>query len=100
MPDGTPAGVRAWVFACGDCKTASEKFVAYLTTTSSATVDGNRAKVSGPQTPPQVIRTPEGTKWMPVNSPEAIKIYDAAAAKCVDSGETLTECNPLGKQAR
>jgi hypothetical protein len=93
--DGRPAGVRAWVFACGSCAEGTPRFIGYLTTSNpdagAPPAPGPTAN-KGPQ--PTLIRALEQASWAPLSSPESMAIQQAVVARCPDPQAPPVECLP------
>ncbi len=106
--DGGLAGVRAYVFSCGDCSDSSERFVGWV---EKYTADVRRAirvqtgiaseeEMSGPTLPPprweegHLIRAVENTEtgWVQASSGAGQAIKDQAMQRC-ESGQP-TPCFP------
>lgn len=90
---GEPAGVRAHVFACGDCAT-SERYIGYLEKPSpdeaNQPTDGEPALET--DFPPLYSR-PGGNEWFRADSREAARIEQAAHSRC-PNGVTANYCQP------
>ena len=86
MPDGRPAGVRAYVLSYVDEPNEAERFVAFLERADP----GGTAEIpekKGPQLTPaqrwgrgRLLRTVEVDKWVPGDSPQGQAIFSAAFA--------------------
>jgi len=75
LPDGSPAGVRAYVLSYKYEPNDSEMFVALLETTDpNARTAGdsrtNDSKSAKPWGQGRLIRRPQDSRWLPANSPE------------------------------
>jgi len=80
LPDGTPAGVRAYVFIATDSKQPTEPFIGFL---EMFTPEGKKAQ--GSYNPKKhnaklwaqgrFFRRPEDPEWIPADSPEGMAIY-------------------------
>lgn len=82
QPDGAAAGVRAYVFACGDCGNKSERFVGYLQVYSLESKQ------------PYLRRVEDGQdKWVLAGDAEAIKIAKEAQDRCGE-GKRPRRCEP------
>jgi len=100
---GLPAGVEAFVYACGPCNSkGAKKIVAYLEMPASALPPEKR-----PQRPASaasetsealllVMRRPEDREWVYPDSPQAAKIF-AQMQKMCPPGKRLNRCQPPSK---
>ncbi|MHC4175981.1 MAG: hypothetical protein ACYSWU_00645 [Planctomycetota bacterium] len=95
---GMPAGVRAYVFACGQCSDESLRFVGHL----EAPVDAVPADAIAGQPASEgedaegedmVIRRPADEKWVYPSSREGKAIIDEPQSKC-SSDAPLNYCKP------
>lgn len=97
LPDGSPGGVKAYVFSCGDCNDARTHFVGYVATLP----ESERVK-------PLDLRNPSaatiaritvtntsalGLEWHSMKSEKAEKILLDLQSRCKDGG-ALHECSP------
>ncbi len=73
-PDGSQAGVRAYVYGCGTCDEMDKQFIAYLE---------NKGK----------IRSPEQDNWFPIHSEQGQQILEMINSHCGD-GVMVKECYP------
>ena len=91
--DGVPTAVRAYVFTCGSCDDASQRFVGYLETlTPEAYLYATRAVIAGEgDTDETFDRVVSGyrvaspdlkTGWVIRQSPEAGAVFSAIETKC------------------
>jgi hypothetical protein len=114
LPDGTqiPAGVRAYVFACGDCSDESKRFIAYVERftpeVKEKLVAARKAMAEG-KTPSEapldylveeqqayggrLVRKVEGGDWLSANSSEAADFTAGISARCKE-GTPLKPCFP------
>jgi hypothetical protein len=95
QPDGSPAGVRAMVFACGSCDDAAARYIGYLITTPGKArgQQGPPGLPTGPMGPAgQVIRSPQSETWVPLTSGEGQAIMEAARTRC--GSEQPVDCLP------
>lgn len=107
---GGPAGVRAWVYACGGCDRPDARFVAYLETYTpeakaallGATGPGGTIEDITPAQRHELddvlakghrVATPEALDWVPRASPEGQKLVASPATHCRE-GEVPVECGP------
>lgn len=97
LPDGSPGGVKAYVFSCGDCNDARAQFVGYVETLP----ESERVKPPDMRNPSAatiaritVTNTSAlGLEWLPMKSEKAEKIILDLQSRCHDGGK-LTECLP------
>lgn len=95
LPDGSDAGVRAHVYACGSCANVSDHFVAYIETTTPpvrdllASIKELDAKVRN--------TSAEATPNVPASAPAETPA--AAAANDDDSAEAPVAPQPTAAQA-
>jgi hypothetical protein len=96
LPDGSPAGVRAMVFACGSCDDASARYIGYLITTP-AKARGQPAAPGLPTAPMgptgQLIRSLQSEAWVPLTSGEGFAIMEASRTRC-GGDQTPVDCLP------
>lgn len=108
MPDGTPTGVRANLFACGDCA-KGKLFIGYLDLLTKdakdAQIQAQSASAATTPTPldPQLvgrweaghlIRTVEEDHWVPIKSPQGEEILNALEEHCKGTGKAPRPCYP------
>ncbi|MCX5659803.1 MAG: hypothetical protein NTW19_08790 [Planctomycetota bacterium] len=100
--DGKPAGVRAYVFACGDCAAEKERQVAWLETFTVKPTgpgwepDGRRRPAAPP--PPESMATPSETGGSLVKKPEGIR-WIRSATEQGKAIQVVADC-PDGKPPR
>jgi len=94
---GPKTGVRAMVFACGDCSDQTKHFIGYLQSRKpfqkSMLNNDKSAKMFKPGvTMVEVIREPDSNKWVLVNSKEGAKIQGKVQQRCGDQHTAI--CHP------
>lgn len=122
--DGSPGGVRAYVFSCGECKDPLSRFVGYLLTQMSAetseSTDSAIARLPRPYLPapafsPQrslglplesdgsgriLVADPQGAvAWLDADSPEAEALMRKVVARCGE-GKVPMECFPVASSQK
>lgn len=103
--EGQPAGVRAYVYSCTDCKDIQSRFVGYLETLDPefrAKVDDTQAQgwflgaipvnIEGLDEA-ALVRTEKDPNWVAKVTSDGEKIIDSVGLRC-GSGQTLIECLP------
>jgi hypothetical protein len=109
MPDGTPAGVKAWVFSCGNCGDRASLFVGYLESGTKeyrdALIQFRKATKGGQQVtvPPlvmshrgQFLSLPDNIRWFEYASSTGQKIISDVETRC--GGDPPQPCNvPIAK---
>ena len=114
-PDGSPTGVRAWVFSCGDCSDKSKWFIGFLET---YTKDAKEAMLEMTKTPPaataaagpppmptgaemmarengHLISIPGEDKWVPYSGPDGLGLIQRAQSRCgSEAGQRAVPCYP------
>jgi len=99
LPDGKPAGVRAYVLSYAYEPNESERFIAFLETTASAEMlakwPKRRDSVSAAKKwgKGKLIRKVDDKLWIPADSPLGLQILQQAFAPNKD-GERPTYCRP------
>ena len=91
LPDGSPAGVRAYVYGCENCNKSS-RFIAYL---EMFTAEGRAALETAHQRKPTetmlpmtpatgiLVRRPDGTEWVERNTAAGYRIIaDSLQNRC------------------
>jgi hypothetical protein len=101
--DGEPAGVRARVFACGDCNDESKRFVGWLEKFShqakQAMVQGRTGQGQGYSSSSigyidgLLIRDEEGTRWLKASDPRAKEVFQMPRKRC-PYPHVLNSCFP------
>lgn len=83
-PNAAPAGVIAYVFACGDCTAESDRFIAYL--------EVHDPRPTAPA-PARIAAKPDGghPQWLDPRSPQAKQLRDVAS-RC--NGAEPVRCRP------
>lgn len=95
-PQGAPAGVRAYVFACNDCGDENDRFIGWLEMyTPEAKALLTQPAADNPEQAAeremrmyevwetgQLIRGVNDTRWVPQNSQEAMTITSQIETKC------------------
>ncbi len=74
LPNGKPAGVKAYVFAYDTDPNESERLVAFLVTTDPNAPPHDDNKKDRPWGKGLLIKTPDQEKWMPADSKQSRKI--------------------------
>lgn len=98
-PDGTPAGVRAYVLSYVYDPNASERFIGFLETTApedvTARVPGRAARPSAATEwgRGKLIRRVEDALWVPADTPMGQAIFEEAFAPN-ENGERPAYCRP------
>jgi hypothetical protein len=92
LPKGGPAGVRLYRFACGSC--SNETFDGYVKTfTPAAAKKWIEEKVPYPTIQDQVlVRRVNDLRWVPEQSPEALKLMSEPIKRCRDQKLRPREC--------
>jgi len=119
LSDGSPAGVRAYVFTCGDCADPDKRFIGWLernTTQNENQIDPRTSPRTSPRTAqstansspddiPRPIRTRGYSRssrqirsinddtWVAANSSQGFKIRRAVHTRCT-SGSPVKQCYP------
>lgn len=83
--EGEPAGVRAYVYACGPCNDESKRFTAWL----AKPLPEDQRK---PDSEAFLMRRPEDKKWVRNDSPEGNRIMQENRRRC--AGEQVNLCRP------
>jgi hypothetical protein len=92
---GIPAGVRAIVYACGQCSDESKRYVGWLEIPVEALPEAERPPRPDGAGPPDVfvvIRRPEDEKWAWADGPEGEKIIEGTN-RC-QPGTRKNYCTP------
>lgn len=117
--NGSPGGVRAYVFSCGECKDASSRFVGYLLTqTPTETIASANPTIPSlprPYQPPPafspqlalgfpgdpagnatilVANPQDAAVWLDADSPETEALMRKVIARCGE-GKVPMECFPI-----
>lgn len=93
--NGEPAGVKAHVFACGDC-VLNEMFVGWLEKPNPDD-DEDRPLEEGEL--PVLIRSIDDPRWYLSDSPQASKIVSAARGRC-PRRTPATYCTPRHQELK
>jgi len=113
-PDGSPTGVRAWVFSCGDCSDKSKWFIGFLETYTRDAKDAMLEMTKAPATggaaapPPMptgaemmarenghLISIPGEDKWVPYSGPQGLELIQRAQSRCgSEQGNRAVPCYP------
>jgi hypothetical protein len=107
-PAGSPGGVRAYVFACGDCNDSARRFIGFLETytpaAKAALLEQGKQVQADPKAamsrPTPVINlghlvgTPDGSRWAPFDSGEGLALRRGIEARCTDESQPLVNCDP------
>src|SRR5690606_38723283 len=102
LPDGTPAGVLAHVFACGSCDDAEGRFVAFVERypAEQKAALANQAPSARTMKPQftQVAAVPQGARpadlvWQPLTSEAGERVLKIASERC-EGGIDAIECYP------
>ncbi|MCX5662713.1 MAG: hypothetical protein NTW19_23785 [Planctomycetota bacterium] len=98
--DGPPTGVRAYVFACGECSDASKRVIGYLETFDPEVHDEivqgtpTYAAATGSDVIPgmqkNLIKRPTDKEWIGGSTPEGIDLKLAATPTCADGNAPKT----------
>jgi len=111
-PSGPRAGVRAYVFTCGDCNDAKQRFIGYLETytpdAARQLADARRSLESDPQSVDylmvardaragRLIRRPNDADWTPAHSEAGVAIITSLARRC-PQGTRIRPCLPPVKE--
>ena len=91
--EGKPAGVRAHVFACGQCSDESARFIGYL---EKPLPPEDRPPPDDPRSEVTLIKREEDTKWVESDSREAERIRQAVYQRCT-AGQRTNFCRPEAK---
>jgi hypothetical protein len=108
-PDGRDAGVRAYVFSCGDCNDEKTRFIGYLETLTPEAKEtiismnyANGKSSTMPTTQPvdpmmygREIMDPQKPGWLTMDSPAAGQLIQESLSKC-GPGKYPMECFPKG----
>ena len=100
-PAGTPAGVRAFVFAHGDGSDPNDRFIGWLKTFTPATQSWmigyfgydqptDHEPIDEPDG--KLLRSPDGGPWVPTNSEQGRAILKQFRERC--AGRRVTPCVP------
>ncbi|MHC5146290.1 MAG: hypothetical protein ACYSOK_04230 [Planctomycetota bacterium] len=98
LPDGTPAGVRAYVFMPTDQQQPTEPFIGFLETLSP---EGRKIQKSyDPKNhnakqwaKGRLFRRPDDQQWFPADSPEGMEIY----TNCFNKNKLVDPDSQAGK---
>ena len=103
QPNGEPGGVRARVFACGDCSDPSNRFIGWLeklTPEAKYSIqDGQSGRWEGftstgmPYVEGLLVRAVDGEYWYGATSEEGRKLQEAPRKRCAP-GVVLNSCFP------
>lgn len=97
LADGSPGGVKAYVFSCGDCADPATHFVGYVATLpESERVKPAELRNPSAETIARVLVTNTaavGLEWVPRNSEKAERIRMDLQGRCKE-GQSLKECPP------
>ena len=110
LDDGLPAGVRAWVFSCGDCADPKQRFLGYLemytkesrdrtmavwqySTTQPSSTDAMRDQWTAAQKG-HLVRAVDDETWHPEFSEGGVAIARAVWSRCREPEKTLKTCLP------
>lgn len=93
--NGEPAGVRAHVFACGDCGSGTQ-FVGYLERPSPREAETADTKILETDLTP-LISTPDSNAWIAADSAAGSRIMDSIHSRCTN-GQKANYCR--AKQAK
>ena len=102
--NSAPGGVRAYVFACGDCSDRSSMFIGYL----EAYTPERKAELLKIASLPQsaipktstkadkghLLKSPDGQGWLVYDSHEASAIRKSVESKCPQESLPTTPCDP------
>lgn len=108
LPDGKPAGVRAHVYACGECGQydgmtaeqmhASGALIGWVETYSQAATAAVSQNSDDPYNADvgisgQFVRDPLGDEWIPLDSDAAAELMRRAMESC-PAGQRPNPCHP------
>ena len=88
--EGEPAGVRAHVFACGQCSNEPARFIGFL---EKPLPPEKRPPPDDPRSEVTLLKRPEDAKWVESDSAAAAKIIAAVHNRCT-AGERANFCRP------
>lgn len=93
--DGKPAGVRAYVYACGTCDPATNKTGWLETFPPEAGIAGSYASLGYdfPLGASTLIKRPNDKEWVKADSSEAREIKEEAKSRCAETA-AFTLCGP------
>lgn len=91
--DGQPAGVRAYVFSCGDCSDKSSHYIGYLERYSPEAKERIRRMNENPESLSEedhyydydqgrFVMVPDKTSWLEANSEAGIEAASQVTASC------------------
>ena len=105
-----PAGVRAYVFSCGECSDEKARFIGFLHTytperrqKSLPAYEYARARDEAIPRAGQrdlftgagsLVRRAEDSKWFEADSEEGMKVVQSYQSHCVSPGATPIDCEP------
>lgn len=90
--NGEPAGVRAHVFACGDCG-SNENFIAWLERPSPREKELEEGKLLTETDLYPLVSVPGNDNWYAANTREGLGITEAAQKRCPE-GQKPNYCQP------
>jgi len=92
--NGEPAGVKAHVFACGDCKTG-ERFIGWLEKPAPELQEGQEVSENDLYT---LVRRPDKDEWIKSNTDEAGQLFISPTKRCPDSNKRANYCMPAKRR--
>lgn len=87
---GPLPGVKAHVFACGQCADESKHFVGYL---EKPMPPEDRPPPDDPRSEVFLMKRPDDTKWVESDSREATAMVEEVFRRCT-AGERANSCRP------
>ena len=91
--EGEPAGVKAHVFACGQCADKSNRFVGFL---EKPLPEADRPGADDPRSEVFLMKRPDDAKWVESDSPQASAIMREVRQRCA-GGQRANFCRPEAK---
>jgi hypothetical protein len=88
--NGEPAGVKAHVFACGQCSDETKRFVGYI---EKPLPPEDRPPPDDPRSEVFLMKRPNDAKWVVSDSREAAAIVEEVFNRCA-AGERANFCRP------
>ena len=96
--NGKPGGMRAYVFACGDCDDESSRFIGWIeryTPEAKQALSGDSpdyAAYEFYETGQLIKGLEEGDPWVPANGERGYAVMERISARCPGGG--VTPCYP------
>jgi hypothetical protein len=88
--EGEPAGVKAHVFACGQCDDEAKRFIGYL---EKPLPPEDRPPPDDPRSEVFLMKRPDDKKWVESDSRQAAQLVEEVFNRCA-SGERTNFCRP------